>query len=122
MSLFCEIILSLKMKPQIPKTYSIPVNTIYLSKDTCLAKARQILRDKAIDGMSEQQIAMEIYFHAAAYYTCVFLEKFHLRINYIKRKANPIDLADNGDTRFRRLIYKIIWALPEVRGKDKHEI
>ncbi len=95
---------------------------IYLSKKTCLAKAGEIIRGKKIEGMSEQQIASEIYFHAAAYYTCVFLERFHIKINYIKQKADPIDLTDNGDTRFRRILYKIIWALPERRGNDNHEI
>ncbi|MBQ1466955.1 MAG: hypothetical protein IIZ27_00605 [Solobacterium sp.] len=105
-----------------PKTYSIPMSDVYLSKDICRKKARQILQDRFIEGMTERQIASEIYFHSAAYYTCVFLEKFHIRINYIKKKADPIDLADNGDTGFRRILYRIIWALPEVRGKDKHEI
>lgn len=53
--------------------------------------------------MDTRECAQEIYAHAWAYY--------HIPIRWIRRHADPVDLKDGGDTRFRKLIYRMIWAL-----------
>lgn len=53
--------------------------------------------------MEVTECAQEIYAHAWAYY--------HIPIRWIRSHADPIDLQDGGDTRFRKLVYKIIWMI-----------
>ena len=65
--------------------------------------------------MSQKQIAKEIYFHAVAYYTALFLERFHIHMNYIKKHAEIVDLTDGGDKLFRRFCYYILWLFPSFK-------
>ena len=76
-----------------------------MNKKACRREAKRILSEDLIRGMSEIQLAREIYFHALAFYFC---EKTGL-FPEIKRHADPIDLRDDGDTDFRRTVFALLW-------------
>ena len=86
-------------------------------RGACLEEARRILREKHITGMSEKQVAIEIFAHARVYYLCTALERFHLHFRFIKGRANPVDLEDGGDKPLRRMCYTIAWYLPGFSRK-----
>ena len=86
---------------------SIPVERRYLNKKACLEEARTLLREDRIHGMSEKQIAREIYSHAAVFYYCERTGRFMRLMKY----ADPIDLRDGGDKRLRRMGYAACWLL-----------
>ena len=88
-------------------TFSIRVKKEFLSKETCMEAACKILSEGRIRGMSELQIAREIYFHALAFFFC---EKV-LFLHWIKKYADPIDMRDGGDTPFRRFIFAASWNM-----------
>ena len=48
-------------------TYSIRADRRLLSKEECVKKAQEILREKYIIGMTEKEVSREIYFHAWAF-------------------------------------------------------
>lgn len=93
------------------KTLSIKVKNAFLSKDICMEKAREIISKGRISGMSELQLAHEIYFHALAFFFC---EKV-LLLRWVKRFADPIDMCDGGDTPFRRFVFAAFWIM--TKGK-----
>ena len=93
------------------KTLSIPVKREYLNKAHCRREAQKILADKLIDGMTERQLAAEIYFHAVAYYFCERAGRFHR----YKMHADPIDICDGGDTGLRRAVFSACWLLKRSR-------
>ena len=86
---------------------SIKVKKEFLKKEACMEAARKIVSEGSISGMSELQIAHEIYFHALASFFC---EKV-LFLHWIKKYADPIDMRDGGDTPFRRFIYAASWIM-----------
>ena len=99
------------IKKHLMKIHSLPVKREYLNKDNCRIEARRILKDELIDGMTEKQLAAEIYFHAVIYYFCERTGRF----DWIKMKADPIDLCDGGDKLLRRAVFAAGWRLK--RGK-----
>ena len=107
-----------KAQPAKLKTWHIRMNRMYLSKQVCLQKAKKIIQGGHIDGMSELQIAQEIYFHACAYYTCRALEKHHIHFRKIIEAADPIDIADGGDYPMRQAVYRLWWYLPHRKGQN----
>ena len=92
-------------------TLSIRVKKEFLSKEACMEAAREIVSEGKIHGMSELQLAREIYFHALAFFFC---EKVSL-LRWVKKFADPIDMQDGGDTPFRRFIFAVSWIL--TKGK-----
>jgi len=92
---------------------SIRVKREFLNKDECLREARAILSEGKISGMSEIQLAHEIYFHALAFFVCDKI--FPLR--WIKRFADPIDMQDGGDKLLRRAVFASSWIM--TKGKKK---
>ena len=108
------------MRPSV-KTFSVRVQRSLLSKETCLKQAEGILIQKRIEHMSPQAIAQEIYFHARVYFLCLFLERFHIRLTWFKQHADPIDLSDFGDTRFRQFCYRICWLIPGQNQDTRSE-
>ena len=94
---------------------SIPVRRAFLNKRTCRREAKRILSEGLINGMSEMELAREIYFHALAFYFC---EKTGL-FPEIKKHADPIDLRDDGDTDFRRSVFALLWHVPGKRSKGR---
>ena len=86
---------------------SIKVKKEFLKKEACIEEARKIISEGRISGMSELQLAHEIYFHALAFFLC---EKvFFLR--WVNKYADPIDMRDGGDTPFRRFIFAASWNM-----------
>lgn len=93
------------------KVLSVNVRKDFLNKNVCMDEARKIVSEKKISGMSELQLAREIYFHALAFFICDKI--FFLR--WIKRFADPIDMQDGGDTPLRRCIFAASWII--TKGK-----
>lgn len=93
------------------KVLSVNVRKDFLNKNVCMDEARKIVSEKKINGMSELQLAREIYFHALAFFICDKI--FFLR--WIKRFADPIDMQDGGDTPLRRFIFAASWII--TKGK-----
>ena len=86
---------------------SIKVKKEFLKKEACMEEARKIISEGRISGMSELQLAHEIYFHALAFF---FFEKvFFLR--WVNKYADPIDMRDGGDTPFRRFVFAASWNM-----------
>ena len=93
------------------RTYSIKVRKEFLRKDACMEEARKIISEGRISGMSELQLAREIYSHALAFYISdkVFF------LHWVKKYADPIDMRDGGDTPFRRFAFASSWII--TKGK-----
>lgn len=95
------------------KSCSIAVRDEYLRRDGCIGKAKELLRDHTIEGMTESELASEIYFHAWAFHISEWFEKRRIGLfSAIKRSADPIDLADGGDLKVRKLVYALFWMFP----------
>ena len=109
----------MKTTPGKRKCLAVPVEKAQLSRAHCIHEARRILREKAIEGMSEQELASEIYFHALLYFICRKLHRFHIHLDRIEAHANPIDLSDYGDTPFRKFCFKIVWPLSRFSKPGK---
>ena len=97
------------------KYCSLPYEPIYLSKQACLDKARILRHTRVLEEMSEKEIAREIFFHAVVCRLCEKLERWHIRLRYLKAKADPIDLSDARDTLFRRFCFRVVWLFPGRR-------
>jgi len=95
------------------KVLSIRVKREFLNKDECLREAKAILSEGKISGMSEKQLAREIYSHALAFFVCDKIPP----LRWIKRYADPIDMQDGGDKPFRRAMFTASWIM--TKGK-KH--
>ena len=94
------------------KIVSLPYSDEYCFKKRCLETAEQILSDGRLDGMSKKEIAQEIFFHARAFSFCKkHEEKGWKIIRWVIERADPIDLADHGDTKSRKAIYSLFWLL-----------
>lgn len=98
------------------KISSIDVRREFLDKKACLDEARRILREGIVSGMSEKQLASEIYFHALAFFFCERTGLFQ----GMKEHAHPIDLNDGGDLLRRRIVYAALWKIP-VRFRKRHK-
>ena len=85
----------------------IPVHRKYLNRKCCLSKAKRLVRRGKIHGMTEKQVAQEIYFHAVVHRLCRKTGRF---INY-REHAGIVDMRDGGDTRLRRAVYAACWML-----------
>jgi len=95
-------------------TYSIRADRRLLSKEECVKKAQEILREKYIIGMTEKEVSREIYFHAWAYHIAYSLEKKNNKLfARVRQAADPIDLADYGDTWIRKIVYSMFWLFPQ---------
>ena len=93
------------------KKLSIKVRKEFLNKDACMKEARRIISEGKLSGMSELQLAHEIYSHALAFYIC---DKITF-LRWVKKYADPIDMRDGGDTKFRRLLFASSWKI--TKGK-----
>ena len=89
------------------KTHSIRVRKEFLSKDACMEEARKIISDGKISGMSELQLAREIYCHALAF----FLSDKIPPLRWVKKYADPIDMRDGGDKPLRRAVFAASWIM-----------
>ena len=103
------------------KTFHTPAAVSLLKRKNCLKKAEEIINEKLISGMSREEIAKELYFHASVYHICRFLAKYRIRFRWLLRHADPIDLADGGDVWYRRAVFNLWWLFPEVRHRESEE-
>lgn len=88
-------------------TVSIPVRREFLDKQECLKEARKLLREGALRGMNEKQIARELYSHAVVYYFCDRTGRF----SFLKEHASPIDMRDGGDNPLMRAAFAACWLM-----------
>ena len=72
-----------------------------LDRAVCISKARSVIAD-GVD-MSLEECAEEIYAHTWFFYRLPF--------KWVRSHADPIDLHDGGDTRFRKWVFRRIWRL-----------
>ncbi len=93
------------------KKLSIEVKKEFLNKDACMKEASRIISEGKLSGMSELQLAHEIYSHALAFYIS---DKIFF-LNWVKKYADPIDMRDGGDTPFRRFLFASSWKI--TKGK-----
>ena len=89
------------------KTLKLTTDNRFRTKEGCLEEADRILKEGLIDNMRKQQIARELYFHSKAHHLCMKSGK----LRWVKEHSDPIDLNDGGDTRFRRMVYYVVWKL-----------
>lgn len=92
----------------------VEMNPLYLAKSACEVKAAQLIATKQVTRMSVLGIAQEIFAHACAYYassTIIALGVDSSKVNEIKSRANPVDIADGGDSANRKAIYSLIWQV-----------
>ena len=88
-------------------TVSIPVRRDFLDKNACREEARKLLREGTVCGMSEKQIARELYSHAVVFYFCERTGRFR----FLKEHASPIDMRDGGDNPLMRAAFAMCWML-----------
>ena len=60
--------------------------------------------------MDETELAEEIYAHVVAYYWFLHFQKIP-GFRFLINRADPIDLADGGDKKFRRMMFHLVWKL-----------
>ena len=64
--------------------------------------------------MTQQELAEEIFAHAVAYYDGPLLAGIpgigDDIMNYLVSHANPIDVADGGDSFIRKVAFSAIWT------------
>lgn len=94
------------------KTLQVPLEKGFSNKKNCMKKAQEILDKGLITGMTQKQLAQEIFAHAMCFQMATVAEKMGFKnkeFDYLLLHADPVDLCDNGDTRERREIYTLIW-------------
>lgn len=95
---------------------NLPMSKDYLKKSNCNAKAKELIDSGQVTGMSQVQIAQEIYAHAFCYYAASALIDAGIDaaiVEDIKSKGEVIDIANGGDTVLRQAAYLLIWAITE---------
>ena len=92
---------------------NIPITEDMLSKNYCLQRAGEIKASGQITGMSQQQIAEEIYAHAVVYYYGSAAESATgLDLSSVlDHTRDGIDLCNGGDSWKRKMLYKAIWKM-----------
>lgn len=92
---------------------NIDMNDRFLYKSNCITHAKILIMNKYITGMTEQEIAEEIFAHAVCYYWYdPDGDVFHN--NPIAKElhdhgADGIYIENNGDTKVRKAFYSLIW-------------
>ncbi len=94
---------------------NIGMRAEYSDKKECLAIARDIIAKKQITGMTERQLAAEIYTHGYihSHFDRLpgFLKKSRFAQKAYRSCDNGVDLGDGGDTRFRKIMYFLIYLI-----------
>lgn len=88
----------------------------YLKKSVCNKKAKELIDSGQVTGMTQSQIAEEIYAHAFCYYASSILIDAGIdpdAVKSIKSKAEKIYIGDGGDSTSRMTIYFLIYAISE---------
>ena len=97
------------------KVLNIGMKPEYSDRKACLALAHDIISKKRITGMTERQMAAEIYTHGYIHSHYDRLPKVIKNSGIAKRMYrscdNGVDLADNGDKWYRKIAYRLIFLL-----------
>ena len=97
------------------KYLNIGMYADYNNKKKCFEKAKEIIENKQITGMTVKQLAAEIYTHGFIYYRYDRLPKFIKNFSLAKRFYNScdngVDLEDGGDRWYRNVVYRIIYMI-----------
>lgn len=92
---------------------SLKMDPYFRSKDNCKRKARQLLDNGKVTGMTQLEIAKEIFAHAAIYYSASKVKSIpgigSAATNLIGH-ADPIDITNGGDTKARKVAFGLIWS------------
>lgn len=92
----------------------IAMSSSYRNKTTCRQLARRLIDNGKVTGMTQLQIAQEVFAHAVAYYSESTLRDIpgigDSIADYLVEHAEIVDIADGGDTTIRRAAYSVIWA------------
>lgn len=93
---------------------NLTMDSYYRSKDNCMLTARRLVSTGRVTGMTQKQVAQEIFAHAVAYYASSTLGKIpgigSSIEDYLYEKGKEINIDDGGDTAKRRAAYVIIWT------------
>ena len=82
----------------------------YLDKTKATEKAKEVIRNYGWTKVTVDQLAKEIYGHAAVYYKAAFLSKVPLLNDAVySHVANGVDV-DNAVDRYQ-IVWNTIWAL-----------
>lgn len=88
------------------------------NRKLCHKIAGEILETGKITGMSEMQLACEIFAHAYVFCNFRFVPRLIRKTSFAgsiyNSVANGVDLEDNGDTLLRRIFYRIVWIMPSI--------
>ncbi|MBE6122377.1 MAG: hypothetical protein E7190_06650 [Erysipelotrichaceae bacterium] len=93
------------------KYHGVRVEHRFLSGHECLKEAHLIIAEKKLSGMSRQEIAEEIFAHTYVYYLCERIPFRKGPVRFLMSRADPIDMAEGGDTPLRKLLYHLIWKI-----------
>ena len=97
------------------KTLNIGMRPEYANKQYCRTLANDILTKGQITGMTGRQLAAEIFTHGVIHSRYAGLPAWLQRNPLVKRIYtacdNGVDLADDGDTRVRKIGYAVIYLL-----------
>lgn len=92
-------------------TVDLATREVYLNKSTCQNVAAELLRSKAVTGMTALEIAQEIYAHAVVRYKFEAVKNVPGVNGIYESAANGIHIADGGDTAVRKAAYSLIWSM-----------
>lgn len=93
---------------------SLEMSPAYLTKTACEIKATALVVSGDVTGMTILGVAQEIFAHACCYYGASVVKGLGVdsaTVDDIYNRANPIDIADGGDTPARVAAYILIWNL-----------
>ena len=97
------------------KNINIGMKEEYGDKKKCMEIATDILNRGLITGVTPLQMAAEIYSHHYVYVMIPKLPGFLRNNRIIKRMykscENGVDLGDNGDPRWRKIIYYWVYKI-----------
>ena len=89
------------------------VSERFLNKEACLVHGRILILNGYITGMTEQQIAEEVFAHAVCYYwydpNGNFFKSNPISKELYEKAADGIHIQDGGDTLVRRTFYTLVW-------------
>ena len=89
------------------------VSERFLNKAACLTHARILILNGYITGMTEQQIAEEVFAHAVCYYwydpNGNFFKSNALSKELYEKAADGIYIQNGGDTAVRKAFYTLVW-------------
>ena len=107
------------------KGFNIPMDKRLYSRPNCIRLSEKLIESGRVKRMSRGQLACELFGHAYVYYNFRVVPGFlkglkPFRMLY-KCCADGVDLADNGDTLIRRIVYRILWIMPAFPLKDSDQ-